>query len=54
MLVGYARVSTGEQNLDRQIDALTNAGLDKRNIYQEKVIGIIKERPQLQKMINEL
>lgn len=54
MLVGYARVSTEEQNLDRQIDALTKYGVDKRNIYQEKITGTKMNRDQLQKMINEL
>jgi DNA invertase Pin-like site-specific DNA recombinase len=39
MLIGYARVSTEEQNLDRQIDALIDAGVDKRNIYKEKMTG---------------
>ena len=39
MLLGYARVSTLEQNLDRQIDALVNAGVDPRMIYQEKITG---------------
>lgn len=54
MLVGYARVSTGDQNLDRQIDALIEYGIDKRNIYQEKITGTKKDREQLQKMISEL
>lgn len=54
MLVGYIRVSKEEMNLDRQFDALVEAGLDLRNIYQEKVTGTIKERPQLEKMLAEL
>ena len=54
MLIGYARVSTEEQSLNRQIDALTDYGIDKRNIYQEKVTGTKKDREQLQKMISEL
>eukprot|EP00831_Metopus_contortus_P000572 TRINITY_DN10212_c0_g1_i2.p4 TRINITY_DN10212_c0_g1~~TRINITY_DN10212_c0_g1_i2.p4 ORF type:complete len:100 (-),score=17.80 TRINITY_DN10212_c0_g1_i2:60-359(-) len=41
MLVGYARVSTQEQNLDRQIDMLVRYGVDKRNIYQEKITGTV-------------
>jgi DNA invertase Pin-like site-specific DNA recombinase len=54
MLVGYARVSTFEQNLDRQLDSLTSFGLDIRNIYQEKLSGTTKNRPALIKMIEEL
>lgn len=54
MLIGYARVSTEEQSLDRQIDLLIEHGVDKRNIYQEKVTGTKIEREQLQKMISEL
>jgi len=37
MKVGYARVSTTEQNLDRQLEALDNAGAEK--IFQEKISG---------------
>jgi len=37
MKVGYARVSTTEQNLDRQLEALENAGAEK--IFQEKISG---------------
>lgn len=54
MLVGYARVSTVDQNLHRQIDALVKAGVDKRNIYQEKITGTKRNRPELDRMIGEL
>jgi DNA invertase Pin-like site-specific DNA recombinase len=54
MLVGYARVSTFEQNLDRQLDSLISFGLDIRNIYQEKLSGTTKNKPALTKMIAEL
>lgn len=54
MLVGYARVSTFEQNLDRQLDSLISFGLDIRNIYQEKLSGTTKNRPELTKMVTEL
>lgn len=54
MLIGYARVSTESQNLDRQIDALIEYGIDKRNIYQEKITGTKRNRPELDKMIDEL
>jgi DNA invertase Pin-like site-specific DNA recombinase len=54
MLIGYARVSREEQNLDRQIDALVKYGVDKRSIYQEKITGTKRDREQLNKMIDEL
>jgi len=54
MLIGYARVSTYDQNLDRQIDALVTSRVDIRNIYKEKITGTIKDRPELNKMINDL
>lgn len=54
MLIGYARVSTADQNLDRQIDQLIEKGVDKRNIYHEKVTGTKKDRPALNKMLDEL
>ena len=54
MLLGYARVSTQDQNLDRQIDALVKADVDIRNIYKEKITGTMKDRPELNKMICDL
>ena len=54
MLIGYARVSTQEQSLDRQIDMLVKYGVDKRNIYQEKMTGTKLDREQLNNMLNEL
>ena len=54
VLVGYARVSSDTQVLDRQIDALNNAGVDVRNIYREKITGTIRERPELTRLLNEL
>ena len=54
MKIGYARVSTEAQNLDRQIDALTKCGVDRRNIYQEKYTGTAISRPIFDRMIDEL
>lgn len=52
MIIGYARVSTQEQNLDRQIDALRARGCEK--IYQEKMTGTKADRPEFQKMLDAL
>lgn len=49
MRIGYARVSTIDQNLDRQIDALKDAGCEK--IFAEKASGRSKNRPELQRML---
>lgn len=48
MNIGYARVSTENQNLDRQIDALNNYGIDV--LFTEKMTGTIKDRPELEKV----
>src|SRR5215212_3982195 len=45
MLIGYARVSTGERTLDLQLDALAKAGCEKT--YKETASGAKAERPVL-------
>jgi DNA invertase Pin-like site-specific DNA recombinase len=54
MLIGYARVSTNEQNLDLQRDALLNAGVSAKDIYTDKITGIKAERPGLQAALSHL
>lgn len=54
MKIGYARVSTEGQNLDRQIDMLLKQDVDKRNIYTEKITGTKRDRPELNRMLEEL
>jgi DNA invertase Pin-like site-specific DNA recombinase len=46
MKIGYARVSTKDQNLDLQIDALKNAGCKK--IYEEVISGAMDSFVHLQ------
>ena len=52
MIIGYARVSTQEQNLDRQLDALRARGCER--IYQEKITGMKADRPEFKKMLDAL
>ena len=51
MDIGYARVSTGEQNLDLQKDALEEAGCEQ--IYADQVSGAKAERPGLEEAISQ-
>ena len=51
MFLGYARVSTEDQNLDRQIDQLKDFGIITEHIYMEKMTGTKKERPVLSKLL---
>jgi DNA invertase Pin-like site-specific DNA recombinase len=52
MLIGYARVSTQDQNLDLQREALTKAGCQK--IFDDKMSGSRAERPGLSKALELL
>ena len=52
MKFGYARVSTLEQNLDLQLRALEKAGCKK--IFREKVSGANRDRPQFQRMLDQI
>jgi len=51
MKIGYARVSTKDQNLDLQIEALQKAGCEK--IFEEKISGSTKSRSELDKMVEQ-
>jgi DNA invertase Pin-like site-specific DNA recombinase len=52
MKMGYARVSTREQNLDMQVIALEEAGCER--IYEETVSGVKVDRPILNNLIHQL
>ena len=45
MELGYARVSTSKQDLERQIEALAETGIDRERIYVDKKSGATVERP---------
>jgi len=53
-LIGYARVSTQEQEPQLQLDALEKAGCDKNKIFIDKVSGAKAERPGLNQCLAEL
>ncbi len=52
MLIGYARVSTMDQNPNLQIDALKSAGCER--IFTEKASGSYKDRPELKAALDYL
>ncbi len=52
MLIGYARVSTADQKLDAQLDALSSAGC--QVIYREKLSGKSTNRPELQRLLDQI
>ena len=52
MKLGCARVSTKDQDLALQADALTQAGCEE--IYNDKLSGATKARPQLQALLGQL
>src|SRR6202167_4725446 len=53
-IVGYARVSTQDQDLSGQIEALKAAGAESKNISREKISGVRADRPQLAKLMRAL
>jgi DNA invertase Pin-like site-specific DNA recombinase len=53
-LVGYARVSTLEQRLDMQLDALRRVGVRDDNLHVEKTSATSKKRPALDLAIKDL
>ncbi|WP_110807412.1 recombinase family protein [Rhodobacter viridis] len=52
MIIGYARVSTEDQSLDAQLDALERAGVQR--IFADKIGGSLRERPELDRMLDQL
>lgn len=54
MLVGYARVSKSDGNLDLQKDELIKAGVDKKRIYEEFASGKREDRPELANCLKAL
>jgi DNA invertase Pin-like site-specific DNA recombinase len=52
MKIGYARVSTGDQKLSLQLEALKKAGCQR--IFREKASGSYRDRPELGRMLDQL
>ena len=52
MIIGYARVSTEDQSLDGQLDALKAAGAEK--IFADKITGTARSRPELDRLLDQL
>ena len=53
-IYGYARVSSTDQNEDRQLDAMQEVGVPEKNIYLDKQSGKDFERPQYKKLVKKL
>ena len=53
-IYGYVRVSTKEQNEDRQLIALQELGVERKNIYIDKHSGKDFERPQYRRLLRKL
>lgn len=54
MEYGYIRVSSKEQNIDRQLDAFKKIELDKKNIFIDKQSGKDFERPAYKRLLKRL
>jgi len=50
--IGYARVSTNDQNLENQIALLKDAGC--KEIFEEKISGAKKSRPELERLLDKI
>ncbi len=53
-MVGYARVSTGQQDLQLQLDALDKAGVSRKLVFTDKVSGAKTSRPGLDACLQQL
>jgi DNA invertase Pin-like site-specific DNA recombinase len=54
VLLGYARVSTADQNPDHQVDALRRAGVAEKDIYVDHASGAKASRPRLDEVLRVL
>jgi len=52
LIIGYARVSTEDQSLDGQLDALKAAGAER--IFADKITGTSRSRPELDRLLDQL
>ena len=52
MIFGYARVSTDDQNLEAQTDALVAADVER--IFADKISGALRKRPELDRLLEQL
>ncbi len=52
MIIGYARVSTEDQSLDGQLDALKAVGAEK--VFADKITGTARSRPELDRLLDQL
>ena len=52
MIIGYARVSTDDQKLDAQTDALSGAGAER--IFADRISGASRKRPELDRLLDQL
>lgn len=50
-IYGYVRVSSTDQNEDRQLIALSEKNIPQRNIYIDKESGKVFERPQYKRLV---
>ena len=53
-IYGYVRVSSSDQNEDRQLMALNNVNVPAENIYMDKLSGKDFNRPQYKKLVRKL